>query len=123
MTKRLQLLWGTGLGTLLLLAGSSCSGGDSSTEGTPTRSGEQTASDSADAGPLPYRFTDITADSGLDAFTQVNGTPEKAFVVESFGAGVALFDPDNDGDLDAYLSNGGLLEGPGPKSSRATPFS
>jgi len=62
-------------------------------------------------GPLPYLFTDITEASGLAAFTQVNGTPEKRFVVESFGAGVALFDPDGDGDMDAYLSNAGQLEG------------
>jgi hypothetical protein len=60
---------------------------------------------------LPYLFTDITTASGLAAFTQVNGTPEKRFVVESFGAGTALFDPDGDGDLDVYLSNGGKLEG------------
>ncbi|HEX6881874.1 MAG TPA: CRTAC1 family protein [Planctomycetota bacterium] len=60
---------------------------------------------------LPYLFTDITAESGLAAFTQVNGTPDKEFVVESFGAGTALFDPDGDGDLDVYLSNGGRLEG------------
>jgi len=66
----------------------------------------------ADAGgPLPYLFTDITEASGLAAFEQVNGTPEKRFVVESFGAGVALFDPDGDGDMDAYLGNGGKLEG------------
>jgi hypothetical protein len=32
-------------------------------------------------------------------------------VVESFGAGTALFDADGDGDMDAYLSNGGRLEG------------
>src|SRR5262249_51340083 len=36
---------------------------------------------------------------------------EKRFVVESFAAGVALFDADNDGDLDAYLTNGSKLEG------------
>jgi hypothetical protein len=60
---------------------------------------------------LPYHFTDITEESGLSAFTQVNGTPEKRFVVESFGAGNALFDADNDGDMDVYLSNGGQLEG------------
>ena len=63
------------------------------------------------SGELPYRFTDITEASGLSAFTQVNGTEEKLFVVESFAGGVALFDPDNDGDMDAYLTNGGRLEG------------
>jgi len=57
-----------------------------------------------------YRFHDATQESGLGTFQQVNGGPEKLFVLESFGAGVALFDAENDGDLDAYLSNAGLLE-------------
>jgi hypothetical protein len=71
-------------------------------------------SGAAGAAELPYLFTDVTAESGLAAFTQVNGTSEKRFVVESFGAGTALFDPDGDGDLDVYLSNGGKLEGLAP---------
>jgi len=57
-----------------------------------------------------YNFHDATAESGLGTFQQVNGGPEKLFVLESFGAGVALFDAENDGDLDAYLTNAGLLE-------------
>ena len=63
-----------------------------------------------------YVFHDATAESGLGAFQQVNGGPEKLFVLESFGAGVALFDAENDGDLDAYLTNAGLLEGFEPGS-------
>jgi hypothetical protein len=59
-----------------------------------------------------YVFVDATASSGLAAFQQVNGGPEKLFVLESFGAGVALFDAENDGDLDAYLTNATRLEGP-----------
>lgn len=92
-------------GFAFLAAACSCSGGD-----TPA-----VAPASAPAsGPLPYLFTDITQASGLAAFTQVNGTSEKEFVVESFAGGVALFDPDNDGDMDAYLTNGGKLEGLAP---------
>jgi hypothetical protein len=58
-----------------------------------------------------YVFRDATESSGLGAFRQVNGTPDKHFVVESFAAGVALLDAENDGDLDAYLTNGSKLEG------------
>jgi hypothetical protein len=60
---------------------------------------------------LPYSFRDATDAAGLAGFQQVNGEPKKLFVVESFGAGVALFDFDFDGDLDAYLTNGSKLEG------------
>ncbi len=52
------------------------------------------------------RFSDATAESGLGAFVQVNGHPEKPYVLDSMGGGVALFDYDGDGWLDAYLTNG-----------------
>ena len=57
----------------------------------------------------PFRFTDVTAESGLGAFRQVNGSAEKPFIVETVGAGVAFLDYDQDGALDVYLSNGGTL--------------
>jgi len=60
-----------------------------------------------DRGPLLFR--DATAASGLAAFQQQNGSPEKPFLVETVGAGVALFDHDQDGDFDAWLTNGGEL--------------
>jgi len=91
-----------------LAAACSCSGGDTAPAAPAV------ASATANSGELPYLFTDITSSSGLSAFTQENGTAEKVFVVESFAGGVALFDPDNDGDMDAYLTNGGKLEGRKP---------
>jgi hypothetical protein len=60
---------------------------------------------------LPFLFHDVTAEAALAGFQQVNGSREKYFVVESIGGGVALFDPDQDGDMDAYLTNGSRLEG------------
>src|SRR5687767_15857489 len=48
-------------------------------------------------------FTDITAQSGI-TFKHV-ASPDKKYIVESMSGGVALFDYDNDGDLDVYLVN------------------
>lgn len=56
--------------------------------------------------PGPLWFVDGTAESGLGAFHQQNGTPDKFTIDESFGAGLALLDADGDGDLDVYFTNG-----------------
>ncbi|HEY8226370.1 MAG TPA: CRTAC1 family protein [Pyrinomonadaceae bacterium] len=53
--------------------------------------------------PLKVAFTDITAAAGI-TFKHV-ASPEKKYIVESMSGGVALFDYDNDGDLDIYLVN------------------
>lgn len=53
--------------------------------------------------PAKVRFTDITATAGI-TFKHV-ASPDKKYIVESMSGGVALFDYDNDGDLDIYLVN------------------
>lgn len=60
----------------------------------------------------PFLFRDATEAAGLQDFRQVSGSPEKPYLVETVGGGCALFDHDRDGDLDAYLTNGGRLGAP-----------
>jgi enediyne biosynthesis protein E4 len=58
----------------------------------------------------PIVFEDIAAKAGLASWTHHMGTPEKAFILESVGSGVALLDYDNDGWLDIYLVNGSTYD-------------
>lgn len=67
-----------------------------------------TAGGFVDTGPIVFR--DIAAQSGLANWRHVMGTPEKAYILETVGSGVALLDYDNDGWLDIYLVNGSTYE-------------
>jgi len=54
----------------------------------------------------PIIFVDDAEHAGLTAWHHTAGTPEKRFILEANGAGVALLDYDNDGWLDIYMVNG-----------------
>ena len=54
-------------------------------------------------------FVDVAAQTGLH-FHHFNGATGRHFMPEIMGAGVALFDYDNDGDLDIYLIQGAPLD-------------
>ena len=77
------------------------------------------------AQPVPsqnqsVRFIDVTAQLGIE-FRHTNGESGRKYFIEPIGSGVALFDFDNDEDLDLYLINGGDLPGrtsPAPPTNR-----
>jgi hypothetical protein len=60
------------------------------------------------ASQAPELFVESAAATGL-AFTHVNGATGQYYLPEQMGAGVALFDYDNDGDLDVFLVQDGRL--------------
>jgi hypothetical protein len=61
-------------------------------------------------GTEPVPFLDVAERAGL-RFVHDNGATGQWYMPEMMGAGVALFDYDNDGDLDVYLIQGGPLDG------------
>ncbi len=64
----------------------------------------------------PVTFADITAASGISFKHAASPTSQK-YLIESMGGGCALFDYDNDGRLDIYLTNGAQLLDPMPKNA------
>jgi hypothetical protein len=75
-----------------------------------------TAEKAQPAADTPGRFVDITKNSGVNFQYQSSHTSKK-YLIETMGAGVALFDYDNDGRLDIFLVNGTPLDDPTPKGA------
>lgn len=67
-----------------------------------------TAGGFVDAGPIV--FQNIAAKAGLTQWRERTGTPDKKYIIDTVGAGVALLDYDHDGWLDIYLVNGSSYE-------------
>ena len=64
----------------------------------------------------PPLFEDVTTASGIRFKHQASRTSRK-YLPESMGAGVAIFDYDNDGWLDLFFVNGAKLQDPMPRGS------
>src|SRR5438132_14146777 len=65
---------------------------------------------------LAGKFTDVTSSLGMQFEYQASHTSKK-YLIETMGAGVALFDYDNDGRLDIFVVNGAPLNDPTPVGS------
>src|SRR5579871_2941476 len=87
------------LGAALIMTGAGC--------GTDRHAAEGSAP-AADAGSPPAGedwFVDRAAEAGLDV-VHVSGMSGQYYYAEIIGPGAALFDYDNDGDLDVFLPQG-----------------
>ncbi len=75
------------------------------------------ASVAVGGGPSTVRFSDATKSCGIDFKMTCGKTPSRE-ILEVNGGGVALFDYDNDGDLDLFVANGATMDDPehGPGS-------
>jgi hypothetical protein len=58
----------------------------------------------------PIVFKDISEQAGLTKWTHKMGTPQKSYILETIGSGVALLDYDHDGWLDIYIVNGSTYD-------------
>ena len=62
------------------------------------------------------QFVDVTSQLGIDFVHRASPTTQK-YLVETMGAGVALFDCDGDGRLDIFFVNGARIDDPMPKGA------
>jgi hypothetical protein len=58
----------------------------------------------------PVIFQDVSEKAGINIWHHRMGNPQKDYILETIGSGVALLDYDNDGWLDIYFVNGSSYE-------------
>ncbi len=100
--RNIIVVTGISLGLLFrLMLGQGVTTHDAKPKGAAVRSGK----------PFLSTFTDIAESARLEMKFDSGGEKTKRYIIEANGTGVALIDYDNDGWLDAFLVNGGTLEG------------
>jgi len=101
----------------LLVAAGACSG--PKPEGNPASPPALPSTEQPYTGPAWFR--DVTDQTGINA-TCSNGEEADQFtILESLGAGVAVFDYDNDGRLDVLVIGGGYFDGPNKTDLKGHP--
>jgi hypothetical protein len=117
--------------SLLLLSGQVPGQAPSATEASPQAMGVNTGGTHApvldsEKRPItaggfvktgPMIFQDIAAKAGLTTWHHTMGTPQKRYILEATGSGVALLDYDHDGWLDIYMVNGSTWDALAGKAS------
>ncbi len=80
------------------------------------------SSETDEGSSFSLQFYDVAVESGI-VHKMVSGTTQKEHIVECNTGGTALFDFDEDGDLDIFLVNGSRLQGfPAGQEPRAALF-
>jgi len=77
----------------------------------PTRGPRHVPKIETDLPPIHVDFRDIAVQAGLTAVNVAGSPDKKNYIIETTGAGVAVFDYDNDGLPDIFLVNGTTLDG------------
>ncbi len=86
---------------------------------SPTRPKHRVKPIETDLPPIQVDFRDVAVEAGLLAPNVSGGEEKKRYILETTGAGVALFDYDDDGRLDVFLANGTTLDAD-PKATPPT---
>jgi len=61
--------------------------------------------------PIQVDFRDVAVEAGLTAVNVSGSESKKKYILETTGAGVAIFDYNNDGLMDVFLVNASTLDG------------
>lgn len=64
----------------------------------------------------PIQLRNVTKETGI-TFVHTDGSSGNRYIVETVASGLALFDYDNDGDVDIYFLNGAPLRGIKPAAT------